>query len=57
MESSRVLALNEIIGEDVASVLVKISGLKRSWIEVKAWHNVAGSEFLKRAQERLLVKV
>lgn len=44
------------ISKDGVSVAVKGPGLKRSWAEVKAWHHGAGSESLKRAQEKLLMK-
>ncbi|XP_076419204.1 scavenger receptor cysteine-rich domain-containing protein SCART1-like [Peromyscus maniculatus bairdii] len=36
---------------------VRTLGFKGSWKKVEAWHHVAGSEFLKRAHDRLLVKI
>lgn len=41
------------ISKDGVLVAVKCPGLKRSWAEVKSWHHGAGSESLKRAQEKL----
>lgn len=60
MESSRVLALYEIIGEDVASVSVKIPGLKRSWIEVKAftmWQGQSSWRELRKATGESVVQL
>lgn len=40
-------------GECTDSGKVEASGLKGSWREAEAWHCVAGSESLKKAQKRL----
>lgn len=38
-------------------LIVKTSGLKESWREAEVWHHIDRSESLKKARERLLVKV
>lgn len=48
--------LREGIDEGADSVEVEGPRLKESWREVESWHCVAGSAFLKRVQERQLVK-
>lgn len=40
-----------------AASLAEGSGMRRPWRKAKAWYHMTGSESLKRAQERLLVKV
>lgn len=40
-----------------AASVAEGSGIKRPWRKAEAWYHVTGSESLKRAQERLLVKV
>lgn len=42
--------------EGVVLVAVEVPTSKGSWREVGGWHHVAGSESLKRAQQKLLAK-
>jgi hypothetical protein len=41
----------------VSQVVLASEGMRWSWNAVETWNFVAGLESLKRAQERLLVKV
>lgn len=40
-----------------AASVAEGSGMRRPWRKAKAWYHMTGSESLKRAQERLRVKV
>lgn len=46
----------ERVEESIDEGAVKVPELKVLWREAKAWHHAVLSQFLKRTQERLLVK-